>query len=65
MHAMYNQDDFPPDFTDDVLAAMKTIMILVPFLSVNAIERMIPAFKQAIAHGVRICVFIQKPMGWV
>lgn len=64
MHSMYDQDDFPPEFLNDVLIAISTIMILAPFLSLAAIERMIPAFKKAIERGVRICVFIQKPLGW-
>ncbi len=65
MYAIYDQGDFGEEFQDDVSnEAQAFVMILVPYLSPEGIDRMIPSFKAAIKRNVRICVFAKKPIGW-
>ena len=65
MYAIYDQGDFGEEFQEDVShEAQAFVMILIPYLSPEGIERMIPAFQAALKRNVRICVFGKMPMGW-
>jgi transcriptional regulator with XRE-family HTH domain len=59
----FTQDDFGSAFRQNLRAAESTVVIVSPFIRLKRLNFWLPEFVAAIKRGVRICVFLQKPVG--
>lgn len=60
----FDEVSFYQMFTADLRRAQDTIVIYSPFLTARGIERLRSAFKNALARGVRVCIYTLEPDDW-
>jgi len=59
-----DEETFFVQLQKDIEAAVAIIIIQSPYLYANRLEKMEPYIRAALARGILVCIFIQKPKEW-
>lgn len=60
----FDQEDFSEAFVRDLQRAQNCVYLRSPYIADAALERLVAAFKELVARGVRVCVYLQRPDYW-
>ncbi|MBZ0185164.1 MAG: helix-turn-helix domain-containing protein [Candidatus Obscuribacterales bacterium] len=59
---VFTHEQFYEKFQYDLTNAMARIIIYSPFVSPKRLAKLLPYLEAAVKRGVRVCVYIQKPL---
>lgn len=61
---IFDQDSFFDALDGDFASARSFVFLQSSFVSIPAVERILPSLSELIQRGVKVCVFIQQPKDW-